>query len=600
MKLSDYIAHFVAKQGVNHVFMLPGGGSMHLVDSFGRNPDLTYIACLHEQACGFAAEAYAECRNQLGVALLTSGPGATNGVTPVATAWIESSGCLFISGQAKRDDMIGTKGVRSMGHQEVDIISVVRPITKYAVTILDPQSIRYHLEKAVYLATHGRPGPVWVEVPLDVQSSLIDEKKLVGFAPDPTECDTSSDVRESVSRMIELVKNSARPVLLIGNGVRSANAVALLNTLLERVKIPVLLTWKAVDMLPEGHPLYRGRPGGIGQRGANFTQQNSDCLIIVGARLDLPSLAFDHLNFARAAKKIMVDIDPAEIWKMQTPIDLPICADAQVFLKEFINQSISLTGYEPTDWLRQTLEWQRNYPVVIPEYRQEHMGYVSSYLFNDILSEELLPSDVITTGGAGASSDILMQTFKVKKGQRIFNIPGIGAMGSGIPAAIGGCLAAGGRRTVCVDGDGGFQLNIQELETLRRLNLQVKIFVLNNDGYGSIRAMQQSRFGGRLVAADSTSTLTLPDVNKIAIAYGIKTDKLDDNANIRETVRRVLASDGPVVCVVIVSPSECTAPRVLSVLNPDGSMTPKPMEDMSPLLSRDEFMKNMIIPPIAD
>jgi acetolactate synthase I/II/III large subunit len=600
MKLSDYVGSFLVQHGVKHVFMLPGGGSMHLVDSLGNQPGLEYVACIHEQACAFAAEAYAECRNHLGVALVTTGPGSTNAITGVAAAWVESSGCMIISGQAKQTDMIGTRGVRSMGHQEVDIISVVRPITKYAVTVRQPNSIRYHLEKAAWLATHGRPGPVWIEIPLDVQAAQIDERKLVKFEPDVAEIVAPAHLSLAVAEVIECIKQSERPVLLVGNGVRSANAVELLRDLLKKVSIPVLLTWKAVDMLPEEHPLYRGRPGGIGQRGANFTQQNADCIVILGARLDLPSLAFEHKNFARAARKIMVDIDPTEIWKMQTPIDLPICSDAGGFLKEFLNQADPLQHYLPSNWLKRTREWQLNYPVVIPAYRNDQTGFVSSYLFNDILSEELLPTDVITTGGAGACSDILMQTFKVKTGQRIFNVPGIGAMGSGIPAAIGGCLAADGRRTVCVDGDGGFQLNVQELQTVRQLDLPIKFFVLNNDGYASIRSMQKNHFAGRLVAADSYSKLKLPDVKKIAAAFEIKTDRLENNSEIRETIRRVLAMDGPVVCEVMVSPDEPTMPRVISVLKPDGQIASKPMEDMSPLLEREEFLKNMIIPPVPE
>ncbi len=600
MKLSDYIASFVAAPGVEHVFLLSGGGCMHLIDSVAREPKLEYVACLHEQGCAYAAEAYAECRNALGVALVTSGPGSTNAITGVATAWIEGSGVMFISGQAKRTDMISTRGVRSMGPQEVEIISIVKSITKYAVSVLDPNSIRYHMEKAAYMAIHGRPGPVWIEVPLDIQAADIQPDKLVGFEPDASEGNATSNVKKAVAEAIALIKSSERPALLVGNGVRSANAIEAFNELLGKVKIPVLLTWKAVDMLPEEHSLYRGRPGGMGQRGANFTQQNADCIIIIGARLDLPSIAFDHKNFARGAKKIMIDIDPTEIWKMQTSIDLPVCADAGSFIRELLNQSDELKDYAPSEWLERTREWQLKYPVVLPKYRTECTGFVSSYLFNDILSEELLSSDVVTTGGAGASSDILMQTFKVKTGQRIFNIPGIGAMGSGVPAAIGGCLAAGRRRTICVDGDGGFQCNIQELETIRRLNLPIKFFVLNNDGYGSIRSMQKNHFSGRLVGADSHSEVTLPDSKKVAAAYGIKTDRLDDNNNIREIIRRVLATEGPVVCEVMVSPNEPTSPRVASALNAEGKMTTKPMEDMSPLLDRAEFLQNMIIPPLLD
>ena len=600
MKLSDYVAEFIAGLGVNHIFMVPGGGSMHLVDSFGKNSSIEYIATIHEQGGAMAAEAYAEYRNHIGVVMVTSGPGGTNAVTGVATAWVESSGTFFLSGQAKRADMIGTRGVRSMGHQEIDIISVVKTITKYAVSVLDPDSIRYHLEKAAYLALNGRPGPVWVEIPLDIQIAQINPEKLVGFEPDSAGRPSSERIREAVAHTIEYIRMSERPVLLLGNGVRSARAVDVINQLLEKIKIPVLLTWKAVDLLPEGHPLYRGRPGGIGQRGANFTQQNCDCMIVLGARMDLPSLVFDHKGFARAAKKIIVDVDPTEIWKLDMDIDLPVCTDVGVFLKELLAQSNALADYLPEQWLNQTDAWQKKYPVVMPEYYNQKPGFVSSYVFNNILSEEALASDVITTGGAGACSDILMQTWKVKKGQRIYNVPGIGCMGSGVPAALGGCLSSGRNRTICVDGDGGFPMNIQELEVVRRMNLPIKFFVLNNDGYGSVRSMQKNHFAGRLAAADSNSNFTVPNARRLAEAFQIKSDYLDDTTKIRETIQRVLRMEGPVVCEVMVAPDEATAPRVVTIMNTDGKLTSKPMEDMSPLLPREEFLRNMIVTPLPE
>lgn len=598
MKLSDYVIDFLARRGVQHAFILPGGGSMHLVDSVGKSKDLQFICCLHEVSCAFAAEAYAEYTNRLGVAIVTTGPGGTYCVTGVACAWIESSGGFFISGQAKRADMLSTRGVRSMGQQEVDIVSIVRPITKYAVSVMSPESIRYHLEKAAYLATHGRSGPVWIEIPLDVQASQIDETKLVGYNPQEPRQETPEDLRQDVENLIRIIRNSERPVFLVGNGVRSARAIDELHSLLEQVQIPVLLTWKAIDMLPEGHPLYRGRPGGIGQRGANFTQQNSDCIIVIGARLDLPSLAFSHKYFARAAARVMVDIDAAEILKMTPPVDLGICGDAGAFLREFRNQSSALAGYTCRPWLDRTAEWQVRYPVVLPEYRKPDLGFVSTYVLVDLLSNELTPDDLIVPGSAGPCSDILMQAFKVKAGQRIMNAPGLGSMGTGLPATIGACLAANRRRTICVIGDGGFQQSIQELETVRRLDLPIKYFVLNNQGYSSIASTQRNHFQGRLVATGPESGLTLPDVKKVAAAYGIKTDRLAENADIKEAIRRVLAADGPVVCEVMVSPVEETAPRVASALNARGEISSKPMEDMSPLLERAEFLANMIIPPL--
>ena len=601
IKLSEYVFKFIAGRNVKHVFMLSGGGGMHLFDSLGRNKDIEYICCLHEQSCSFAAEAYAEYTNHLGVCLVTTGPGGTNCVTGVACAWIESGGCLFISGQAKRSDFIALTGVRSMGQQEIDIVSIVKPITKFAVTVMEPAKIRYYLEKAVYLATRGRPGPVWIDIPLDVQAEMIDEKNLDGFDAKREGLEiTNKSISEEVDKAIELIKKSSRPVILAGNGIRTGNAIDRFIELLSKMKIPVLLTWKALDILPEDHPLYRGRPGGIGQRAANFTQQNSDCIIIIGARLDMPSLAFDHKGFARAAAKIMIDIDSAEIKKMRTKIDIPICADTGIFIEEMLKRCDKLKGYHVDAWLEKTREWYVKYPVVLPEYRKSGSGYVSTYYLMEILSEALVSSDLIVPGSSGAASDILMQSFKVKKGQKVLNAPGLGAMGTGIPATIGACLASRRRRTICVNGDGGFQLNIQELETVRRLNLPIKYFVLNNEGYGSIRSSQSSHFQGRVTGADSKSGVTLPDIKKIAGAYGIRTFGIKDNSNLRETVKNVISADGPVICEVMVDPGEKTIPRVSAHLIPDGRIVSYPMEDMLPLLEREEFKKQMLVPPSKD
>jgi acetolactate synthase-1/2/3 large subunit len=591
-KLSDYVIEFVAHTGVKHIFLLAGGGSMHLVDSAGRNREIEYVCCLHEQACAFAAEAYAEYTNSLGVALVTTGPGGTNTVTGVAAAWMESASCLFISGQAKRSDLIGTRGVRTMGQQEVDTVTIVRPITKYAVTVLEPESIRYELEKALHLATHGRRGPVWVEIPLDVQASLIEESCLKGFEPAPA---GDPALQKQVSEAIDLLNGAQRPVLFVGNGVRSSG---LLRGLLDALKIPVLVTWKAIDLLPESNELYAGRPGAIGQRGANFTQQNSDCMIILGARLDLPQTAFDHRNFARAAKKVLVDIDPAEIGKMQMKIDVPICADAADFIRELLRQSDRLEDRDRSPWLRRTREWRTKYPVVLPEYWHEPL--VNSYVLMDVLSEEVSADDIIVPGSSGPCSDIFMQAFRVTSGQRVVNAPGLGAMGTGLPGSIGACLASGRKRTICVNGDGGFQLNIQELETVRRLNLPIKYFVLSNGGYASIMAMQRNHFQGRLVASEPSSHLTLPDVLKVAGAYGLATSEILNHQDIRRRVRDVLNHAGPIVCSVRSSSDQPTAPRVTSVVGSDGVIVSKPMEDMWPFLDRDEFRANMIVPPAGE
>ncbi|MGA2146125.1 MAG: thiamine pyrophosphate-binding protein [Bryobacteraceae bacterium] len=596
-KLSDYVIEFVAGAGVKHIFMLAGGGSMHLVDSVGRHRELEYVCCLHEQACAFAAEHYAEFTNGLGVALVTTGPGGTNAVTGLAAAWLESASCLFLSGQAKRGDLIGATGVRSMGQQEVDIVAVVKPLTKYAVTVLDPATIRYHLEKAVYLATHGRRGPVWIDIPLDVQAATIDETGLRGFVPPPVA--RAASLERQVSEAIDLIDDSQRPVLFLGNGSRAALAGGELGQLVDLLKIPVLVTWKMADFLPEANPYYAGRPGAIGQRGANFTEQNADCLIIVGARLDRPQTAFSHRNFARAATKIMVDVDAAELAKIQPEVHVPVCADAGVFTREFLRQANRLKPKDRSCWVKRAKEWSERYPVVLPEYWAD-AGAVNTYVLMDVLSDELAATDVIVPGSSGPCSDIFMQAFRVKAGQRIVNAPGLGAMGTGLPGAIGACLASGRRRTVNINGDGGFQLNVQELETVRRLNLPIKFFVLANGGYASIMATQRNYFGGRFVGSEASSHLTLPDIERVAAAYGLPTAHIHDHGELRQGVREVLALDGPVVCAVDTPADQPTAPRVTSSIRPDGTIVSKPMEDMWPFLGRDEFLSNMIVPPLEE
>jgi acetolactate synthase I/II/III large subunit len=598
IKLSDYVIEFVARAGVKHVFMLTGGGCMHLTDSVGRNPDLEYVCCLHEQACAFAAEAYAEYTNGLGVALVTTGPGGTNTVTGLTAAWLESASCLFISGQAKRADLIGSSGVRSMGQQEVDIISIVRPITKYAKTIPEPETIRYELEKAVYLATHGRRGPVWIDVPLDVQAAMIDEKKLAGFQQEHPRL--GDRLQDQVSQAIDLLNRSERPVLFLGNGVRAAHVRGLVAKLIETLSIPVLVTWKLIDAVPEDCEFYAGRPGAVGQRGANFTQQNSDHMLILGARLDRPQTAFSYRNFARAATKVLVDIDPAEIAKFDAPIDVPVCADAAEFIDEFLRQSGKLEKKNRRCWLKRAKDWQEKYPVVLPEYWENTNGVVSTYVLIDVLSEELGPDDLIVPGSSGPCSEVSMQTLRVKSGQRIVNSNSLGAMGTGLPASIGACLASGRKRTTCINGDGGFQLNIQELETVRRLNLPIKYFVLCNGGYASIMATQRNYFQGRFTGSEPSSHLTLPDITKVATAYGIPTAHIHDHSDIRNQVRAVLSAPGPIVCAVDVSAEEKTAPRVTSMVRPDGTIVSMPMEDMSPLLSREEFLANMLVPPVEE
>jgi acetolactate synthase-1/2/3 large subunit len=598
MKLSDYVFQFIAQHGVRHVFMVAGGGAMHLNDSAGHCPGIEYVCNLHEQAAAMAAETYAKHNENLGVALVTSGPGGTNAITGTAGAWLDSTPCLFISGQVKRSDMTGDTGVRQMGVQELDIVSIVKPITKYAITLMEPNDIRYHLEKAEYLAKTGRPGPVWIDIPLDVQASQIDPATLKSF--DPHELPpmaTAENLSAQAAQTVDLLNAAERPVLLIGNGVRLAGARQEMHELIQRLGVPVLLTWLAHDLLPDAHELLVGRPGPVAPRGPNFALQNSDWLLTIGARLDMVLTGYSHDRFARAANKIMVDIDPTEIRKMKTPVAVPVCADAKTFIQALLQQSDRIVRRDRSDWMTRCREWKTKYPVVLPEYRAQKL--VSTYVLADALSEELANDDVIVSGSSGASIEIFLLTFRVKEGQRVLVTTALGAMGYGLPASIGACLANGRKRTILVDGDGGLQLNIQELETVARLQLPIKMFILNNQGYASIRT-SQSRYFGRLTGADASSGLTLPDLGKVVTAYGLPFTQIKDQGDLAEQVINVLNIAGPVVCEVWTPPDEPRVPSLASMQRPDGSMVSKPLEDLWPFLDRQEFLSNMIIPPIEE
>lgn len=594
IKLSDYVFKYICALGVKQIFLLPGGGCMHLVDSLGKNSKLQGICCLHEQAAAIAAESYGQYTNNLGVALVTTGPGGTNAITGVAGGWIDSTPMLIISGQVKRADMIKNCGARQIGVQEVDIISLVKNITKYAVTVLEPSSIKYHLEKAVFLAKSGRPGPVWIDIPLDVQASLIDEKRLKGFQFSQLQPHLDrKEFKKQAAKAVKLLNESQRPVILAGNGIRLANALGDFLDLIKYLKVPVLTTWKTIDFLPEDHELFFGRPGSIGQRGANFILQNCDLLLAIGARLDLAQVGFNYKNFARLAKKVIVDVDISEIKKLKMDIDAPICSDAKMFIGELLDKKGKLIVKSRPRWLAHCREWKSKYPVVLEEY-WKGKEYVNTYVLIDCLSQLLSQGDCLVPGSSGSCSEIAMQAFKVKRGQRIFNTPGLGAMGFGLPASIGACLANGKKRTITIIGDGGLQLNIQDLETIRRLDLPIKMFVLNNNGYASIRNTQKNHFKGHLVCCDPSSGLTLPDTSRIASGYAIKYTKISNHKSIKEEIRRVLGTKGAIICEVMVDPDLQTAPRIQSQVLADGSIISKPLEDLWPFLDRKEFKSNII------
>jgi acetolactate synthase-1/2/3 large subunit len=508
---------------------------------------------------------------------------------------------LVLSGQVKRADLKGNTGVRQLGPQELDLPEIVRSITKYAVRIMEPAGIRYHLEKAVCLARTGRKGPVWVEIPLDVQAAPVDPESLLAFAPENEIPPTikQEELLDKTQQAIKLLNTAERPVLLVGNGVHHAGARGAFNQVVELLKIPVLTTWAGCDLIADNHPLCFGRPGNIAARGSNFTVQNSDCLISVGARLDFDITGFNQSNFARAAKKVVVDIDPNEIAKLRMQVQVPLAVDALQFFKAVLSQYSSIRQRDRSTWIARCRSWKKRYPVILPEYYQQ-TDLINSFVFADILSEELTCDDLLIPGSSGAAIDSFWMAFKAKTNQRAFSTGGLGSMGFGVPASLGGCLASGGRRTVTVEGDGGFHMNAQELGLVAKMHLPIKYFILNNQGYASIRGMQRNYFEGHFVGCDAASGLTLPDTVKVAEAYGVMGRRIASTVVLREQIREILAMPGPIVCEVMVNPDQVLCPRVSNSIQPDGSIVSKPLEDLWPFLDRQEFLENMIVPPLDE
>ncbi len=608
MRLADYVMSFVARQGVKHVFLLTGGGAMHLNDALARCSDLAFVCNHHEQASAIAAENYSKATNNLGVALVTTGPGGTNAITGVVGAWLDSTPMLVISGQVKRADRMyrpdGTPlGVRQRGSQEVDIVSIVKPITKYAVTIDEPQSIRYHLEKAVHLARTGRPGPVWIDIPIDVQAAPVEPDAMRAFDPAELSHHSQDDLTAKVRDVIARLNQSERPFIFAGNGVRVSGAAAAFEKLVRRLNVPVGLTWMAMDLLDDDDPLFVGRPGTVASRGANFALQNADFVLVIGTRLDPPLMGWDPHQFARGAYKTVVDIDPAELRKLEGAVNNPICADARNFIDQLLQQAGSVLdkNKDRSAWIQRCQDWKARYPIVLPEHRAP--GLVSVYHLAEVIGQEAGPNDRVVSGSSGSAIEVFLLAYRARKGRRVFHTAGLGAMGYGIPASIGVCLGSG-KKTICVDGDGGLQLNIQELATIAHLQLPIKLFVLNNQGYASIRASQTNYFGGPNIGCSPETGVSIPDYRKVARAYGLKTAVIEGQgegqADLRAPVRKVLRGRGPVLCDVHVIPDEIRAPRVTSIQRPDGSFLSKPLEDLWPFLDRDEFAQNMIVKPVSE
>lgn len=583
MKLSDYVMRRLAGLGVDKVFFVSGGGAMHLDDSLRKCEGITGIAMLHEQGAAIAAEAYARVRDGYGACLVTSGPGATNALTGLVGAYIDSIPVIFISGQAKRADLRGTSGVRQFGIQEVDIVSLVHSYTKYAVQIKRPEDIRCEWEKAARIAVSGRPGPVWLDIPLDIQASHVEPDELQGEG----EAMSMPLLQKSdVTATIDLLNRAKRPLLMLGHGIRLSHSIEAARELYEYLGIPVLTSWNGVDLIEEAHPLFFGRPGAVGQRAANFIQEKADCVLTLGTRLCLLNTGYNFAGFLRDAKHIMVDIDPSELAKKSLHPYLSVNCDVKDFIHALLARKAELKIQSNAAWLDWCRSISERYPSLVVG-QEARTGFVSNYRLLREISDQMLPTDIYQFTSSGTTADIAMKSFQIKWGQRAFLTKGLAAMGYDIPACIGSALGSG-RRVVCVTGDGSATLNMQELEVIRRYQLPVKLFISDNGGYSMIYQSQENNFQA-LFGCTPASGLTLPDLGKVAEAIGIPSMEIVDETQLKEQVASALAVHGPVVCRVHTDIQEKVLPKQTNYMKKDGQVASRPLEDMSPLLPRGEI-----------
>ena len=594
IKLSDYVVGKLADWGVRHVFLVTGGGAMHLNDSIGKEPRICYVCNHHEQASAMAAECYARVAGTPGVINVTTGPGGINALNGVFGAWTDSIPMLVVSGQVKRETCMATvhtNGLRQLGDQEVDIISMVKGITKYAVLVDDPVSVRYHMEKAWHLAKTGRPGPCWLDIPIDVQSAMVDPEQLSAYqaSEDSLHWDTER-VAQLCRETIDRIRSAKRPVILAGTGVRLADTLPEFEQVTRALRIPVTTAWTH-DLIASDDALFCGRPGTIGERAGNFTVQNSDVVLVLGSRLNIRQVSYNWSSFARHAFKIQVDVDEAELHKPLVRPDLPIHCDLKVFLREMLRQ-LQESSYTPLHdrWLHWCRQRVAHYPVV--QERQRQTGPpLNPYHFMEQLSAMLADDDVVVCANATACI-VPFQTMKLRKDQRLISNSGSASMGYDLPAAVGAAVARGGKRVICLAGDGSIQLNIQELQTVVHHQLPVKIFVLNNGGYLSIRSTQTNFFGRRM-GESAQSGVSFPDFVKVACAYGIPSVRVDRVQNLAQ-VQAALDQPGPALVEVMLDPTQEFEPRSKSKQLPDGKIVSPPLEDMYPFLDPEELASNIL------
>lgn len=600
MKLSDYVAQQLVEHGVQHVFMVTGGGAMHLNHSFGTHNRLDTIFNHHEQACAMGAEAYYRLTNRLAVVNVTSGPGGTNAITGVYGAFVDSIGMLVISGQVKWETTVRSTGLdlRQYGDQELDIEPLVRPITKYCQMVTDPNTIRYHLEKALYLATSGRPGPVWLDIPLNVQAAQIDPEILPGFNREEiVEPWRKTNLAEASRSILQKIQEAKRPVVFVGGGVRLSGEYDAFLALVEKLQIPVVTGWNAHDAIWNEHAYYAGRPGTLGDRGGNFVVQNSDLLLILGSRLNIRQVSYNWQSFAREAFKIWIDIDELEFHKPSVSCQMPIHADLKEILLVLANAPYPGRTKAHEEWLTWSIDKGHRFPIVLPEYWKNEK--VNPYCFVETLFNELSENQIVVTGN-GSACVVGFQAAHLKLGQRLWTNSGCATMGYDLPAAIGAHKGSGGKSIVCLAGDGSIMMNLQELQTIVGNKYPIKIFLLNNNGYVSIFQTHRNFFNGVEVGGGPKSGVTFPNFEKLSLAFDLPYKRIRNHQEMAPAIKATLMVQGPAICEIMIDENVPFAPKLGAKQHPDGRITSPPLEDLSPFLPRDILRENMIIESPAE
>jgi len=601
-RLADYVADFLAGKGVTDVFSVVGGGAMHLNDALGHHKGLHVTYNHHEQACAIAAEAYARLENRIAAVCVTTGPGGTNALTGVLGGWLDSIPMFIISGQVRYDTTarfaLQKAGaiVRAMGDQEYDIIKSVAPMTKYAVMIENPKTIRYHLERAWHLATTGRPGPVWIDIPVNFQGGYIEPEELEGYDPSDDDALLPPPLSDDVIRtVLEKIRSAKRPVFHPGYGIRLSGGYDAFRSVMEKLNIPVVTYWNAVDLIEDEHPLYCGRAGNMGDRPGNWAIQNADLILAVGTRISIRQVGYNWKTWARAAEVIMVDVDQGELKKPTLHVEMPIWADAKDFMIK-LNAAANEKVFTGTKWLETCQEWKKNYPVVLPRQWEENGSTANVYAFIRYLSSRL-PENSLTAVSNGACCVVGNQAYVIQKGSRMANNSAVASMGYGLPAAIGTCIGGGRRNTICLEGDGSIMMNLQELQTILTNQLPIKIFLINNNGYHSIRITQTNLFNRNFVGIGPESgDLSFPEFKKIAEAFGYRYFCARSNAEMKAVVDEVLTLDGPVFMEIFTDTTQVWEPKSSTKRLEDGTLVSPPLEDLAPFLPREELERVMIIP----